>query len=793
MNTLLADIRYALRQLRKAPGFTAVAVATLALGIGANTAMFSLVRGVLLRPLPYPQSERLVTTNLSLPDFEDLRRAATVFDETAVWASNLYQLGGEGGAQQVRGAIVSDRFFPMLGGAALGRALSAADARDKVVVLGHGLWARRFAGDPAVVGRVVRLSGESYTVIGVMGPEFQFPSAQFDLWVPLEGAMAAAPAQLQNRNLRIFRALGRLAPGVTLAQAQGQVDGIAARLAKEHPATNEGIGITFAPIYTQLVGGVRTALLVLMGVVALVLLIASANVANLLLARAKSREREIAIRTALGAGRGRLVRQLLTESLLLAGAGSAIGVLLARWLLDVLPALAADVVPRMASVRIDTAVLAFTATVAVATGLLFGLAPAWQASRLEAAHGLREGGRGSSGPAARRLRAGLTAAEVALALVVLVGAGLLVQSLARLLRVDAGFVADGLLTFHVQMAAGPAARPPAQRAALAGQIVDRVSRIPGVQAAGGGTGLPPVTPQRGTGFVAEGVAESAPEARRAYFMAVTPGYFRALGTPLREGRAFTDRDGEGAPEVVVLNRSLARRLYGSEPAVGRRIRLVNPGEGEGWRTVVGVVGDVRYSGLDDPGEATVYTPFAQTPFLWTYVMVRTAGPPMALARAVSEAVAAVDPGLEAAALKPMSEVVAETVMQPRFNVVLLSAFAGLALLLAAVGIYGVVSYSVAQRTKEIGIRMALGADRGDVLRLVTGEGLRLASAGVAVGLVGAAAATRVMASLLFEVHATDAATYAAAAGFLLAVALAASAVPAWRATRVAPVSALRAE
>jgi putative ABC transport system permease protein len=784
LDTFLADLRYALRQLVKAPGFTAVAIATLALGIGANTAMFSLVRGVLLRPLPYPQAERLVMAGVSLPDYEDLRRSATVFDETAVWASNLYVLGGEGAGEQVRGATVSERFFPMLGTAALGRALSPADAHDHVVVLGHGLWTRRFGADPALLGRTIRLSGQVHTVVGVMGPEFQFPSGQFDLWVPIGAALAGTSDQTQNRSLRIFRLLARLAPGVTPAQAQGQVTAIAGRLAQEHPDTNEGVTITLASIYDRLVGGVRVALLVLMGVVALVLLIASANVANLLLARARGREREIAIRTALGAGRGRLVRQLLTESVLLSAAGGALGAVLARWLLDVLPSVAGADIPRLVSVRIDMGVLAFTAAVVVATGLLFGLAPAWQAARSDPSRGLREGGRGSAGPGARRLRAGLTAAEVALALVVLVGAGLLVQSLVRLLRVDAGFTAERLLTFNVGLF-GPG-RTPEKRALLAREIAARVAALPGVEAAGGGTGLPPLTPQRGTGFVAEGVDEASAEARRSYFLAVTPDYFRALGTPLREGRAFTDADAAGAPEVVILNRALARRLYGDQGAVGRRIRLVNPEQGDGWRTVVGVVGDVRYSGLDDPGEAAIYTPFAQTPFLWTYVMVRTAGPPLAVARGVREAVASVDPTLEAAAVKPMTDVVAETVAQPRFNVTLLS-------VLAAVGIYGVISYSVAQRTKEIGIRMALGASRRDVLRLVTGEGLRLAVAGVVAGLAGAAATARVLATLLFEVQPTDAGTYAAASAFLVLVALAASLVPAWRATRVAPVSALRAE
>ena len=790
VDELRQDGLYALRSFRRNRGFTTVAVATLALGIGANTAMFSLVRGVLLRPLPYPHAERLVTANVSLPDFDDLRRANTVFEEMAVWASNLYLLGGEGPAEQVRGAVVSDRFFALLGPAAIGRAIGPADARDKVVVLGHGLWTRRFGADPRVLGKSLRISGEPYLVIGVMAPEFQFPSSQFDLWVPMGQAMESAPGQAENRALRIFRALARVSPGVSVGQAQGAVDVIAARLEKEHKATNEGIRFLFAPIYERLVGGVRTALLVLMGVVALVLLIASVNVANLLLARAKTREREISIRIALGAGRGRLVRQLLTESVLLSAAGSLLGVLMARWLLDVLPALAGGQIPRLSAVRVDLAVLGFTAAVAIVTGLLFGLAPAWQAARQDGAAGLREAGRGSAGPAARRLRAGLTVAEVALALVVLVGAGLLVQSLVRLLHVDAGFTADNLLTFNLQML-GP--RTPEQRAALAAEVVSRIAGLPGVEAVGGGTGLPPLTAQRMTNFAAEGVLEDSPNARRAYFIATTPGYFRALGARVHQGRAFEERDGAGAPKVVLINRSLARRLYGSASALGRQIRLVNPEQRDSWRTVVGVVDDVRYSGLDDPGEAAIYTPFAQTPFLWTYVMVRTAGPPMALAGAVREVVRAVDPGLDAAAVKPMADVVAETVTQPRFNVLLLSGFAALALVLAAVGIYGVVSYSVVQRTREIGIRMALGATRADVLRLVTGEGLRLAAVGVVAGLVAAAAAARVLTTLLFEVRPTDAFTYLYAAALLVLVAAIASLVPAWRATRVAPVSALRME
>jgi predicted permease len=788
---LRQDLLYALRSFRRNPGFTAVALLTLALGIGANTAMFSLVRGVLLRSLPYRDAERIVTANVSLPDFEDLRQASAL-DGAAVWGSNLYLLGGDGPAEQVRGATVSADFFPLLGSAAIGRALGPGDGREKVVVLGHGLWTRRFAADPRVLGTSVRLSADLYTIVGVMPAEFQYPSSQFEVWVPMGPALDVAPQQAKNRSLRIFRALLRLAPGVSLRQAQAEADAIAQRLEAEHRDTNEGIRLTLVPLYERLVGGVRRALLVLMGVVALVLLIAAANVANLLLARAKTREREIAVRTALGAGRGRIVRQLLTESLFLACGGSALGVVLAYWLLQLLPALAVSQVPRLSSVRVDVGVLGFTAAVAIATGLLFGLAPAWQASRLDdGMRGLREAGRGSAGGSvARRVRASLTAAEVALALVVLIGAGLLGQSLVRLLRVDAGFVADRLLTFNVQYVA-PCT--PEKRAQLAAEVVARVAKFPGVVAAGGGTALPPMTAQRGTGFVAEGARDGSVAARRAYFIGVLPGYFRALGTRLVEGRDVKDTDAAGAPEVILVNRSLARRLYGSESALGRRIRLVNPEYAGSWRTVVGVVDDVRYSGLDDPGEAALYTPFAQTPFLWSYVMVRSAGPPMALAASLRDAVRSVDPGLEAAAVKPMSDVVAETVVQPRFNVLLLSAFALLALVLAAVGIYGVVAYSVVQRTREIGVRVALGATRGDVLRLVTGEGLRMAGLGVVLGLFGAAAASRLLTALLFEVRPGDPATFALAALFLVLVAAAASAVPAWRATRLAPVVALHTE
>jgi putative ABC transport system permease protein len=623
-----------------------------------------------------------------------------------------------------------------------------------------------------------------------MPPGFEYPTARFVVWVPFGQAMGRAPDQAANRALRIFRPVLRLTPGATLAAAQTEADAVAARLAREHPETNEGVRITLTPAYEMLVGDARRPLLVLMGVVALVLLIACANVANLLLARARGRERELAVRTALGAGRGRVARQLLTESVLLGLAGAAAGLLVGHWLLTVLAARAAVEIPRLASARIDGGVLGFALAAAVGTGLLFGLAPAWQATRRDLTATLRDGARGSTGPRGHRLRSALTVAEVALSLVVLVGAGLLVQSLGRLLRVDAGFVADHLLTFHLVMADG---RDPARRAPTLAEVLERVRRIPGVQAAGGLTGMPPLTPQRGTSFAAEGHESAPADERRAFFVAATPQAFPALGAPVVEGRAFEESDAAGAPEVVLVNRSLARRLYGTESALGRRLRLVNPEQGTGWRTIVGVVADVRFSGLDDPDQPTVFTPFAQTPFPWSYVMVRTAGAPEAAARGVREAVKAVDPTLDAAGVRSMADVVTEATGGPRFQAELLGTFALLALCLAAVGIYGVVSYSVVQRTQEIGIRMALGAGRGDVLRLVTGEGLRLSVVGVALGIVGAAAATRVLRSLLFEVRPTDVPTFAGAAVFLVALAVLASAVPAWRAARLRPTTALRAE
>jgi putative ABC transport system permease protein len=787
----MQDIRYGFRMLWKNPGFTLIAVLALALGIGANTAIFSVVNAVLLRPLPYKDADRLVYIGLSLPDYRDVEESNQVFDGMAVFASNQYNLTGTENAEQVLGAVVSTNFFPLLGTAQLGRTFSAADDREPLAVISYDLWQRRFGGQQDVLGKTLGLSGKPHTIVGVMPPEFQFPNSQFKVWVPLGSAMEATPEQAQNRQLRIFRSIAHLKPGVTLAQAQADVDAISNRLQQQYPDTNAGVRLRVVSIYERLVGDVRPALLIILGTVGLILLIACANVANLLLARTTAREREIAIRSALGAGRWRVVRQLLTESVLLASIGGALGILLAAWSIDLLPMLGAQDIPRADAIRIDLPVLLFTTGASLLTGLLFGLAPALQALKVNLNESLKEGGRdGIGGSRGRRLRGVLVVAEVALAVVVLIGAGLLIKSFSRLLNVNAGFKTENLLTMNVNLSNF---KEPQKRTALVNQLLEQIKRIPGVERVGGATGLPPQTPQRATNFEVEGLPNLNPDESGSYFIAATPDYFRALETPLTAGRAFDEHDTETSAPVVIINQSLARRLFPNSSAVGRRLKLVNPEQTSDWREIVGVVGDIKYSGLDDPGESAIYTPFAQTPFLWSYFMVRTNSSPMNVSASLQRAVSAVDENLTAARIKPMDQLVSETVAQPRFNALLLGIFAALALVLAAVGIYGVISYTVAQRTREIGIRMALGAQGKDVLKLVVGQGMTLALIGVATGLAAAFALTRLMASLLFNVSATDPVTFVLIALLLALVALLACYIPARRAMRVDPMEALRYE
>jgi putative ABC transport system permease protein len=789
MGSLLQDLRYGARTLLKNPGFTLIAVITLSLGIGANTAVFSVVYGVLLKPLPYKDAERIVVARVSPPDFRDLKEATQVFDRMAIWGRNRYNVTINGETTQILGATVSPEFLPMLAQPALGRFWRTDEDTQHLVVISHDYWQSSFGGATDVIGRTISLYSKPYTVVGVAAPEFQYPSREFKIWNTLGAAMAETPTQMENRQFRIFRAVAHLKPGVSAAQMQAEMDVISERLQRQYPDSNSGVRIDFTPLYDIIVGDTQQALWVLLATVGLVLLIACANVANLTLSRMSAREREIAIRAALGASRWRVTRQLMTESLLLAAVGGLCGLLLATWGLDALVAFNPADIPRLSGVHINATALLFTFAASVVTGLIFGLVPAWQASRGNLNQ--TTGGRGSAGNVkSARLRSALVVAEVALSLVALIGAGLLIKSFNRLLSVDAGFTADNLLTANLPLGEF---RDPQLRANLTRDVIARVSQIPGVEAAGGGTALPPVNAQRVTRFATQGAPNDGGDLQDAWFVAASPDYFRALGAPIVEGRAFTDRDDGAAAKVVIISRGLARYRFPNENAVGKRLQLVNSELSNEWREIVGVVGDVRHNGLGSSDVNTIYTPFAQTPFTWNYLMIRASVPPETLIQSVRGAVASVNSSLQPASFLTMEQLVYDSVARPRLNTVLLAAFAALALALAAVGIYGVIAYSVSRRAHEIGVRMALGARKSDVIRLILRQGMTPAIAGAALGLVGAWAATRLMSGLLFEVSATDPATFAAITLTLMAVALLACYIPARRATKVDPMVALRCE
>jgi predicted permease len=786
----MSDLRFAIRAFARVPGFTIVAVLTLALGIGATTAIFSLVNAVLLQPLPFADPDRLVVARGSLPDFQDIALQGRSFEGTAVWATNLYNLDANGESRQIRGAVISPEVLPLLGVTPLlGRSFNVDDNRTDTVILGYGLWQSAFAGDPGVLGRTISLTGSSYTVVGVAPPWFRFPSSEYVLWTTLGGAQAKTPTQMKNRSLRIFNMLARMKPDVTIPQAQSELTAISARLAKDFPQTNANIRVELVSLYDRVVGDLRSSLLLLLGAVGLLLLIACANVANLMLARTTVRQREMSIRVALGAGRARLARQFAVESLVLASCGGLLGMLVAMWGVQLLPSGLEARLPRADGVHIDSSVLLFTTGATLLTAFFFGVAPALQAT-FGSNLGLQDSTRSaSSSRRSRRLRGGIVVAEVALAVVVVVGAGLMLRSFAALTSRNPGFDSSQLLTFNTQMINEPddAARSRALEA-----IVDRIGQIPGVVAVGGSSGFPIVTAQRGTRFAAEHRTLSGEE-DSAYFMAATPDYFRALGTPVLQGRAFSKGDAPGAPPVVIVNQTFAATVFAGTDPIGRRIKLINPDYTSDWRTVVGIVGDLYYQGATGEPRPTIYTPFAQTPFMWSYVMVRTAGNPSALTASIRAAVPAVVPRSTATNLRPMHDVLSEAVAEPRLTMWLTGSFGLLALALAAVGIYGVISYTVAQRTREIGIRRALGAQMSDVLRLVVGEGLLLGAAGVTLGLAGASAMMQWTSALLFGVTARDPMTYAVAAGSLLSTAVLASWIPARRAIRVEPITALRQE
>ncbi|MEK6281436.1 MAG: ABC transporter permease [Acidobacteriota bacterium] len=801
METVIKDIRYGVRSLFKRPGFAAIAVITLALGIGANTTLFSFVNGILLRPLPYKDPGQLVVLDenalkqgiqsfgVSYPNFVDWRQQNQVFEDVAVFQAGTYSLVGAGEPEQIRGARISQGLFELLGvSPKLGRTITAEEDRPETnnsVLISDGLWQRRFASAENVVGQNLTVSGRARTIVGVMPPGFKFPETA-ELWVPM-----ALNEKLWTRNDHGLSAIARLKPNVTVQQAQAEMDNIARRIEEQHPVTNEGMGVGVFLLRDRLVGDYRSALLILLGVVAFVLLIACANVANLLLARSSARHKEFALRAALGASRARIVRQLLTESALLSLLGAGLGVLMALWGRNLLLAAIPDDMPFWMKFDLDLRVLGFTFAVTVITGLVFGVVPALHASRTDLNETLKEGGRSGSATH-NRLRSLLVVAEVALSLVLLVGAGLMLRSFEKLAHVDSGINPDRVLTVEVPL---PRAKypEPAQQSAFFQQLMSRVAALPGASSAAAASGLP-LRGGWGRSLTVEGQALlSVGQAPMIQHSVVTPNYFHTMGIPLREGRDFTNADDPGATRVTIVDERLARQYWPDASPLGKRVRFGPPESNEPWHTIVGVVGAVRHERLDRETRQSIYVPYLQIPVRGMTVAVRTSGDPGSLAGAVRQQVVALDKDQPVTNVMTMDDVISRSVWQERFYAMLFGIFAALALVLAAVGIYGVMSYAVTQRTQEIGIRMALGARAVDVLKLILRNGMTLITIGVVIGLVGALALTRLLATLLFGVAPTDTLTFVTVSAVLIFVALVACYLPARRATKVDPLVALRYE
>ncbi len=797
LENLAQDIRYALRVLAKSPGFTAVAVLTLALGIGANTAIFSVVNSVLLRPLPYPDSSRIVTTdgNESMPDLDDIRAQAKSFD--AIGSRSVQHLDYIGGAAPIQVFVIAGDagMYQVLGALPeIGRMIGAEDdvsGAAPVVVLSHAFWMTQFGGDPAAVGKQIQLSGIGYTVVGVMKPDFWLPHHPADAYSTLR---IVYPVEAKERGVHILTAFMHLKPGVTLAQAQAEMSAIDASLARSHPDHDAGVHRKLIPLLDSVVGDTRAVILIFLGAVGLVLLIACVNFANLLLARAAARQREIAIRSALGAATGRLVMQMLTESIILALAGGAAGIALAYAALNGLLALAPEDLPRLNTIAIDGRVLAFTVGISLLTGFAFGLLPAWSATRPNAGDTLRDVGRTIAGSrASLRLRRVLVVSETALALVLLVGAGLLIRSFARIASVAPGFRTENILTLDLTLPASRYENLPEQ-IRFRTQLLDSLNAAPGLQAA-----MISELPLGGDQLDHEVAIEGRPIAPgknpEVQTRTVLGDYFGIMRIPLLQGRAFNAEDRTGSLEVVVVNQAFVRKFFLNQNPIGARMgwALDKPIK---WKTIVGVVGDVKHFGLDQPDSPAAYGLYTQSDESWKRWMtltVRSPRDPSSLAHEVQQKIWAIDNALPTTGVMSMNAVVAKTLSPQRFNLVLLGIFAVVALVLAAVGIYGVIAYSVTQRTQEIGVRVAVGAQPRHVIELVLGESGRLVAAGTLIGLAGAVILTRFMASMLFGVTARDPITFIAVAVLLVAVALVASYIPARRALRVDPMIALRHE
>jgi putative ABC transport system permease protein len=803
-----ADVLYTLRSLVRQPLFYSVVVLTLAIGIGANAAIFTVVNAVLLQPLPYPDPDRLMmvwTYNPrqgfdkdvgTYPNFEDWRRGNQSFERMSGYFGASVTLTGSGDPEQIRGVRVTHEFFDTIQvQPALGRSFGPEHGRaggERVVLLAHGLWTRRFGADPGIVGRQITLNGVSHEVLGVMPSSFT-ESADAQFWLPL-APVGQFASLFTSRGSFWLTVVGRLKSGVTQAAAQAEMDAIAARLEKEYPS-NAGLGIRLVRLHEEIVGDVKRPLLILLAAVCFVLLIACANVANLLLTRAASRTRELAIRAALGAGRARLSRQLLTESLVLGLIGGIAGLALAMWATGVLRSLAPAELPRLDNVSVDAWVLAYTAGAALLTSLLFGIVPAIHASRHDVGARLKEGGRTGTDGRSGRLRTALAISELAIALVLLVGASLLVRSFIALSREDPGFANDGVLTLRLQL---PAAKygEPARVTAFHEQLIERLGALPGVASAAAGSTLLLSQLPNSASINIEGRPPVPSDVQNlpVPYDSVSPEFFTTLQIPLRRGRFFSHADGPDSQGVAIVNEAFVRRFFPGEEPLGRRVTFGTPGGADTrWQTIVGVVADTKRGGFGRAPWAEIYFPMRQAPDPRVFMFVRTTGDPMALAAAAQAAVWSIDRDQAIAGIRTVRQLLAQREANRWFTTLLLGLFAAVALVLAVIGIYGVIAYATAQRTQEIGIRLALGADQRSVLRLVLAGGLRIAAIGLALGLAGALALTRVLSGLLFGVGARDPVTFVGVPIVLLFVVLAACWVPARRAMRIDPLIALRAE
>ena len=811
MTTLITDVRYGLRMLGKNPGFTAVALLALALGIGANTAIFSVVNGVLLRPLPYPDPGRLMMiyektadfsqSSVSFPDFLDWQRANQSFTGMAVFRGDDFNFTGSGQAEHLRAELVSSSFLPVLGvSPILGRNFLPQEDQEGaagVVMLTYSLWKRRFAGDPDILGKTLTLDAKSYTVIGVLPSDFRF-RGRIELYIPLgQWAFAGLRDRENHPGLNV---VARLRPGVTMATAQAEMTSIARVLSQKYPKTNAGEGAAVVEMKDDMVGYIRSTLLLLLGAVGIVLLIACANVANLLQARSSARSREFAIRAALGAGRQRVVRQLLTESVLLALGASLLGLLLASWGTRLLLAVVPDTLPRSQEIGLDPSVLLYTMLVSIFTGILFGLAPAFHSSRVNPQESLKEGARGSGG-GRHRAEGIFVVVEVGLAVVLLAGAGLMMQTIWRLWRVDPGFNPHHVLTAQLGLSPTVMSDPASIRLAFR-QLLDRVESIPGVQSAAM-TSLIPLSGDDSEILFWPGKGPQPPPDRTpsALFYIVTSDYLRVMGIPLKKGRFFADHDTLASTLVAVIDDSMAEHVFPGQDAVGKEFSLPILGPVQ----IVGVAGHVKHWGLDADDTAKIrgeiYFPVLQIPdkFMTSggaaslSLVLRTDPDPLSVVSAVRVQVAGPSADQPLFDVQTMEQIISGSLTERRFAMLLLTIFASIAVALAAVGIYGVMSYAVSRRTHELGVRMALGAPRREILRLVVREGMVLALAGTAAGLAAAFGLTRLMASLLYGVHPTDPVTFGAVSLLLGAMALLACYIPAWRATRVDPLVALRYE